>query len=1079
MESGRRVFLSTSARERLEAAAAFLRECSPAEEVFVLAPAREAADDFVRSFAAKHGAVFSVHRTTVLQLAARLAAHEFAEEALAPIGSVGLAAVAARAAFEARKSRGLAYFEPVVDLPGFPRALARTLEELRLAGIARSPGKHDRPPLRDLLRLLGTYERCLRDGRLADRAELFVSASHALDRPEFDGVARAAKLFLDVPIRSAREAEFVERLCERASRAFFALAEADTATLARLAPAWPPPERTTIPPRSSLDRLRVFLFSASSPPEAEPDETVSFFSAPGEGRECTEIARRILEETRRGVPLDRMAVLLRSPATYVPLLSTALARAGIPAYFARGTTRPDPAGRAFLAFLSFVTENFSAARFAEYLSFAQVPSDIPDAADLWQPPRDEELSPSAAVSPPAALREEGTTDREEGVSWWRWEQFVTEAAVVAGTRRWRERLDGLAAEIEKKKTELEKEEADSPRRSSLARRAKSLGRLRRFLFPLLDELEKLPPAASWGFWIEFLSGLAPRVLRSPERILATLADLRPMAEVGPVTLDEVASVLAPFLRSIGEEPPATRYGRVFVAPIEEARARSFTVVFVPGLAERMFPERPREDPLLLDGYRKGLSRDLRVQDDRAHEERLRLRLAVGAAEERVVLSYPRTDVVEARPRVTSFYGLDVVRAATGRVPEPHTLEKEAASRGETRLGWPAPKDPEKAIDALEHDLAVLAVLLRSRDVKKTRGRARYLFELNEHLGRSLRARWKRWSERWRQQDGLWVREGPAAEALATHRPSRRPYSVSALQRFSVCPYQFYLGAILGLEPREEPEPLEWLDPLTRGRLFHDVQARTLEELRRGKLLPLRPDRLRRAEELLLRVFEQRSKEYREELVPRISRVWEDEMDLLRGELRLWLRHLAESGAEWVPRYFELGFGLSRLDGRDRGSISDPVVIGRRFRLRGSVDLVEEHLEKGYLRVTDHKTGKNRLANGVVVGGGEILQPVLYGLAVEALTGKKVRAGRLFFCTTAGGFSEVVVPLDEDARRTGLRVLRTVEDVLEKGQLFPYPREGACDFCEFRPVCGPYEEIRSRKKAPVETTKLVDAVRALP
>ena len=50
------------------------------------------------------------------------------------------------------------------------------------------------------------------------------------------------------------------------------------------------------------------------------------------------------------------------------------ARAGIPAYFDRGTRRPDPTGRAFLAILSCATENFSAKRFAEYLSLAQVPS---------------------------------------------------------------------------------------------------------------------------------------------------------------------------------------------------------------------------------------------------------------------------------------------------------------------------------------------------------------------------------------------------------------------------------------------------------------------------------------------------------------------------------------------------------------------------------------------------------------------------------------------------------------------------------------------------------------------------------
>ena len=85
-----------------------------------------------------------------------------------------------------------------------------------------------------------------------------------------------------------------------------------------------------------------------------------WFSAPGEGRECIEIARRILKEAERGVHFDEMAIVIRSTQHYVGLLEHALARARVPAYFDRGTRRPDPTGRAFLAILSCATDNFSA-----------------------------------------------------------------------------------------------------------------------------------------------------------------------------------------------------------------------------------------------------------------------------------------------------------------------------------------------------------------------------------------------------------------------------------------------------------------------------------------------------------------------------------------------------------------------------------------------------------------------------------------------------------------------------------------------------------------------------------------------
>jgi hypothetical protein len=42
--------------------------------------------------------------------------------------------------------------------------------------------------------------------------------------------------------------------------------------------------------------------------------------------------------------------------------------------------------------------------------------------------------------------------------------------------------------------------------------------------------------------------------------------------------------------------------------------------------------------------------------------------------------------------------------------------------------------------------------------------------------------------------------------LGTQRLTARPYSLSALQRFSACPYQFLLAAVYRLQPLEQPSP---------------------------------------------------------------------------------------------------------------------------------------------------------------------------------------------------------------------------------------------------------------------------------
>ena len=96
------------------------------------------------------------------------------------------------------------------------------------------------------------------------------------------------------------------------------------------------------------------------------------------------------------MPFDEIAVFVRSPQRYAGLLEHAFKRAGIPAWFDRGTGRPHPAGRAFMAVLACACEKLSARRFAEYLSLAQVPRRRRRSArPAFIAPDDELLGPAA------------------------------------------------------------------------------------------------------------------------------------------------------------------------------------------------------------------------------------------------------------------------------------------------------------------------------------------------------------------------------------------------------------------------------------------------------------------------------------------------------------------------------------------------------------------------------------------------------------------------------------------------------------------------------------------------------------
>jgi CRISPR/Cas system-associated exonuclease Cas4 (RecB family) len=135
-----------------------------------------------------------------------------------------------------------------------------------------------------------------------------------------------------------------------------------------------------------------------------------------------------------------------------------------------------------------------------------------------------------------------------------------------------------------------------------------------------------------------------------------------------------------------------------------------------------------------------------------------------------------------------------------------------------------------------------------------------------------------------------------------------------------------------------------------------------------------------------------------------------------------------------------------------------------IQLRGSIDLVERH-PSGLMRVTDHKTGKVNVNSDQIIAGGTSLQPLLYALAAEKLfVGEaEISCGRLYFCTSRGGFATMEVALDDPARAAAAQVADAIGAAVGHGFLPAYPAKGECARCDYQVVCGPHEERRVARK----------------
>ncbi len=371
-----------------------------------------------------------------------------------------------------------------------------------------------------------------------------------------------------------------------------------------------------------------------------------------------------------------------------------------------------------------------------------------------------------------------------------------------------------------------------------------------------------------------------------------------------------------------------------------------------------------------------------------------------------------------------------------------------------------------AIDAAEFDLAFLADSLRREATDgEVQGSGRYLVQVNPALARSLRTRYLRGKPgHFTTADGFLEASAAARAILAQHRLESRPYSVTALEKYSACPYRFYLNAILRIRPRETVEAVTHLDPLTKGSILHAAQFEISKRLEEAGFLPLRPGNLGEALQLFEIVFDEVEERFEEDLAPAIGRIWKDELERIRFDLRGWLRREAASDDGFVPYRREFTFGMRPTGPADPASTLEVAVLKNGLRLRGAIDLVEKRASDGKVRVTDHKSGKVWMPEGAVLNGGENLQPILYTLAYEALTGEEVESARLYFVTQRANYAERVVRADEEALRVVAEFQRRLDEVIEQGFFPASPREKpGCEYCDYLPICGPRMQIQARHK----------------
>ena len=149
-----------------------------------------------------------------------------------PLGALGIQAVANRAIHKLSEVGALGRYAKLTSGPGFARAIANVITELRLEQIEPDALTRVVPDLRPLLQ---AYERELADHGFTDwPGVLRLAASAAADRGYRHQLLGLPTLLLDVPVTTASDLAIVRALCSRTPEMLVTVPANDATTLARL-----------------------------------------------------------------------------------------------------------------------------------------------------------------------------------------------------------------------------------------------------------------------------------------------------------------------------------------------------------------------------------------------------------------------------------------------------------------------------------------------------------------------------------------------------------------------------------------------------------------------------------------------------------------------------------------------------------------------------------------------------------------------------------------------------------------------------------------------------------------------------
>ncbi|MFM7034669.1 MAG: UvrD-helicase domain-containing protein, partial [Planctomycetia bacterium] len=1003
---------------------------APRAPVWLVAPSRRVARQWIDTIALGGTPVFNVRATTPRALCFDLAAPALAGSGrmiASPRASVVLVEKVIVAADQAQRLR---YFSTPRSYRRLAERMLVSLSAIRMAGLSsedvrQRPGFGDSAKGHDLALLLEAYAAALEAEKLVDAATIAVVARDTV----------AAGTFLPTWQSILVPAELDMKPLERA---VFSVLGGRVRTL----PIDPEP--------------RSFDDPVHGP-------RVQFSRAIGEVNEIRGVIRRCFAD---GIPLDTVELVHTDAATYPSLVQEVLSTmAGggddpgfaadhLPVTFAEGLPiRESRPARALAAWLAWSGE-----RHPQWRLMRMIRDGLLD----WR--RDATPFPDGTVTEASLLRE--LRRMKIGFDLVGAPVKVQTAITIAAATPPASFMVGSRDPGE----DDDIDEETVVRRHT--RRIASLQVIGAILARLV-ELEPPPDADASAIVVRgrrFVEEVAAARSQfdnnAKNRLVAEIADMERWLEKHPAadpreTLNWLAG-LADSLVVMGNAP---RPGCLHVAPLASGGHSGRPHTFVVGLDEKRFPGPGSADPVLPDSDRTALSDELDLGGAAVAKVRTEFWRLLGRLRGTVHLSYSCRDLVQQSEVFPCPLFLETFRRANGS-PEATLGELLAALADRTESF--VPRDPAMAINESEWWLATLGEdpsMSAVTHAASSHGTA---------LAHGCSAEEARRSPSFTPWDGLVPEAGPALDPT---NPTGRIASAHSLEALGACPRRFFFRYGLDVAPLDsfEPEEDRWLDDMEHGSVLHQVLERFMSRfLYRGGGLPAdapqptfadhEPDILTILDDVL--AAKRAEKPTTDEAAVAAGR--RELADALRTFLRAEEAYCRETGSRPVALEASIGFGPDgNGSGFDRAeAVPLPLSDGRSIRMRGFVDRIDIDGTRadgqGYA-IIDYKKGRSsRFKKGgrdplAVFDKGRRLQHGLYVLMVRHVTRETVgEAGDVtrfaYFFPGADTRGERVEWTAEELAGVDTLVERLCR-IVRVGAFLPSTDQADCRFCDFLDVCG--------------------------